>query len=120
MPKKTILIVDDEAIWLRLLSRLFKYYGYTVLAASSCAEGLAALRSSRVDCALVDFNLGDGTGAAICAAIREKDAGPKTPVIIFSADPQAEVCLSGPHRADRVIFKDTSLAELPAVLAGLF
>jgi two-component system OmpR family response regulator len=120
MPEKTILIVDDEPIWLKLLSRLFKYHGYAVLAASSCAEGLDKLRESDIDCALLDFNLGDGCGAVICAAIREKDAGPKTPVIIFSADPAAEACLTGTHRADLVIFKDTSISELPVALARLF
>ena len=120
MTVKTILIVDDEAIWVKLLSRLFSYYGYTVVAASSCMQGLEALRQNRVDCAVLDFNLQDGSGAAICAAIREKGSGAKTPVIIFSADPDAEVCLSGIHRADMVIFKDTSLTELPRVLASLF
>ena len=120
MTVKTILIVDDEAIWVKLLSRLFSYYGYAVVAARSCAQGLEALRQNRIDCAVLDFDLGDASGAVICAAIRDKDSGIKTPVIIFSAYPDAKICLSGPRRADKVIFKDTSLTELPRILAGLF
>jgi len=58
MDEKTILIVDDESVWLRLLSRVFRHCGYTVVQASSCAGGLEALRNNKVDCALLDFNLG--------------------------------------------------------------
>jgi len=120
MQKKSVLIVDDEPIWLKLLSRLLVSYGYEVVPASSCAEGLAALRVNRVDCAVLDFNLGDGTGATICAAIRERDSGIKTPVIILTSDPLAGNCLLGPQRADEVLLKDSPLSEIPELLTRLF
>ena len=120
MREKTILIVDDEPVWVKLLCRLFKYYGYTVIAAYSCAEGLEALRLNRVDCAILDFNLPDGSGAVICAAIRARDSGIKTPVIIFTFDPGAENCLLGPYGADMVVLKNKPILELHGLVASLF
>lgn len=120
MRAKTILIVEDEAVWRRLLGLLFRERGYTVIQAASCAEGLEALRRYKIDCAIVDFNLGDSSGDIVCAAIRERDSGLKTPVIFFTADPGAADYMSGPHRADMLVFKDRPVLELPGLMASLF
>jgi CheY-like chemotaxis protein len=120
MREKTILIVDDEPVWVKLLCRLFKHYGCTVVSACSCSEGLEVLRLNRVDCAILDFNLVDGSGAVICAAIRVRDCGIKTPVIIFTFDQGAESCLSGPLGADIVVSKDKPLSELYSLVANFF
>ncbi len=120
MPEKTILIVDDESVWRRLLCRLFRSCGYAVLPAGSCREALELLRDNPVDCAVVDFNLGDGTGDMVCAAIRERDGGVKTPVIVFTADRAAADYMYGPHRPDMLVFKDRPLLALPGLMASLF
>jgi len=120
MRTKTILIVEDEAVWRRLLGLLFRERGYTVIQAASCAEGLEALRRYKIDCAIVDFNLGDSRGDIVCAAIRERDSGLKTPVIFFTADPGAAEYMSGPHRADMLVFKDRPVMELPGLMSSLF
>ncbi|OGR51370.1 MAG: hypothetical protein A2049_01540 [Elusimicrobia bacterium GWA2_62_23] len=120
MQGKSILIVDDENVWRRLLSRLFAGQGYAVLQASSCKSALQKLRTSRVDCAILDYNLPDGTGETICAAIREMDSGFKTPVIMFTADRAAAEYMFGPHRADMLVFKDRPILALPGLMASLF
>ena len=120
MRAKTILIVDDEEIWLRTLARLFLERGYRVVQAASCAAALNALKTCEIDCALVDFNLGDAKGDLVCAAIRERDSGMRTPVIFFTADPEAGRYMSGPHRADMLVFKDNPILELPGLMASLF
>ncbi|OGR65846.1 MAG: hypothetical protein A2X31_00670 [Elusimicrobia bacterium GWB2_63_22] len=99
---------------------LFRERGYTVIQAASCAEGLEALRRYKIDCAIVDFNLGDSRGDIVCAAIRERDSGLKTPVIFFTADPGAAEYMSGPHRADMLVFKDRPVMELPGLMSSLF
>jgi DNA-binding response OmpR family regulator len=120
MRGKTILIVDDEAVWRKLLARLFGGCGYAVMQAASCDAGLRALRTGRFDCAIVDFNLGDGTGDVICAALRERDGGMKTPVIMLTGDPEAANFMGGPHRADMLVFKSRPVIELPSLMASLF
>jgi len=119
MPKK-ILVVDDEPVWRRILRGLLTYHGYEVIIAASCEEGLTAVKQNSIDGAVVDFDLKDGWGDLICAAIREKDSGIKTPVILFTADPAAEAFLVGPHRANLVVYKDSPLKELPGILKKLF
>ncbi|MCM2266274.1 MAG: response regulator [Elusimicrobiales bacterium] len=120
MAEKRILIVDDEVVWRKLLCRLFQGQGYAVLQAASCRTALEKLRSARVDCAIVDYNLPDGTGAVVCAAIREMDGGLKTPVIMFTADRAAAEYMFGPHRADMLVFKDRPVLALPGLMASLF
>lgn len=120
MNNRTILIVDDESVWLRLLRRLFIYHGYSVVTASSCAEGVAAAGRVRPDCAILDFNLGDGTAEAVCDAVRSGRQHGKPPVIIFSFDPAAAGCLVGESRADILVAKDTPLGRLPGLMDMLF
>lgn len=117
---RKILVVDDEPIWRRVLQGLLSYHGYDVIMAGSCAEGLAAVKDFSIDGAVVDFDLKDGWGDLVCAAIREKDCGIKTPVILFTADPAAEDFLVGPHRANLVVYKDAPLQDLPVQLEKLF
>jgi len=120
MAEKKILIVDDEAVWRKLLCRLFRGHGYAVLQAASCKAALQKLTTTKVDCAILDYNLPDGTGGMICAAIREMDSGFKTPVIMFTADRDAAEYMFGPHRADMLVFKDRPILALPGLMASLF
>lgn len=120
MGERKILIVDDEDVWRRLLCRLFAGQGYAVLQASSCKTALQKLKTTRVDCAILDYKLPDGTGDMICAAIREMDSGFKTPVIMFTADRTAAEYMFGPHRADMLVFKDRPILALPGLMASLF
>lgn len=120
MMGKTILIVEDEGVWRKLLARLFGGCGYNVVLAESCQAAFKALRSSRVDCAILDFDLGDGNGEEVCMAIREKDGGRKTPVILFTGDHRAAEYMFGPYRADMLVFKDRPLLALPGLMDSLF
>ena len=63
MRRKTILVVDDEAIWRNLLCRLLTPAGYRVITAPSGACGLQAARAGEADCVILDYNLRDGTAA---------------------------------------------------------
>ncbi len=119
MGEKKVLVVDDELVWRKLLSRLFAARGYSVVTAASCAEGVAAAARERPDCAVVDFNLGDGDAGEVCRALRclgEKHI----PVIIFSCDPAASRCLSGDYAADLVVYKDSPISRLPGLMDFFF
>lgn len=53
----TILVIDDEVLSLRALTRLMRQQGFHVLTASTGEEGLRAARENDVHVALVDLNL---------------------------------------------------------------
>ena len=118
MEQQTILIIDDDPTWLKLLSRFFSDNGYAVRTAISCASAIETIRFNKSDCVVLDFNLSDGDATCVCAAIRTGEEH-RTPIVIFSSDPAAEVCLDSEHRADKFLFKTAPLKELLAAVTEL-
>jgi two-component system, response regulator RegA len=55
-----VLIVDDEPATARSLGRVLRAAGYSVVIAGSCAS--ARKLEDRFDCAVLDIDLGDGSG----------------------------------------------------------
>jgi len=107
-----ILVVDDTHAWNKLVGWHLKTCGYNVDSASSCEEALVKLRRSRPDCILMDFNLPDGTAVSLCAAMRLEAKLPLPPIIIISADPDAEISTYKDCLAQRFILKDKSIFDL--------
>ncbi|BDG03354.1 hybrid sensor histidine kinase/response regulator [Anaeromyxobacter oryzae] len=79
----TILIVDDEPVILDVFRRFLESEGRTLLLAGSAREALArAEEAGDIDVALVDKNLGDGSGLEV--ARRLKAAKPDVEVILVT------------------------------------
>jgi CheY-like chemotaxis protein len=87
MSDKKILIVEDDRGIRDGLSRLLRGAGYTVTAAASVAEGLAALDGQAV--ALLDLMLPDGLGTTVLQEIRRR--GHPFRVAILTAAPSHRV-----------------------------
>ena len=68
----TLLLVDDESGVLNALRRLFRGQGYTVLLASSGAEGLQILAQQPVDLVLSDMRMPEMDGAQFLAEVRQR------------------------------------------------
>jgi two-component system cell cycle sensor histidine kinase/response regulator CckA len=67
----TLLIVDDEPIILDVFRRFLEAEGRTLLLAGSAREAIeTAERADDVDVALVDKNLGDGSGLDVARKLR--------------------------------------------------
>jgi signal transduction histidine kinase len=60
-----VLIVDDDAGVAGVLAHGFRSHGYRVTEASTCQSARDAFRSEKVDVALLDINLPDGTGTEL-------------------------------------------------------
>ncbi|MBP1851800.1 ActR/PrrA/RegA family redox response regulator transcription factor [Rhizobium halophytocola] len=71
-PDATLLIVDDDAPFLRRLARAMESRGFSVDIAASVAEGVAKSRSTPPKYAVVDLRLGDGNGLDVIEAIRQQ------------------------------------------------
>jgi two-component system response regulator PilR (NtrC family) len=78
-----LLIVDDEAGIVDLLTIVFRGAGYRVTSARSCKEGLARLEASLPDLVLTDVKMPDGSGFEILKRSRELAA--TVPVVMITA-----------------------------------
>ncbi len=79
----TILIVDDEPVILDVFRRFLEADGRELVLAGSAREGIAAgRRPGDIDVALVDKNLGDGSGLDVARALRA--AKPDVEVILVT------------------------------------
>lgn len=61
-PGGCVLVVEDEAVLRRNLTRLLERRGLAVVAASSVTEARALLQRAAVDAAILDVSLPDGDG----------------------------------------------------------
>jgi two-component system response regulator RegA len=71
---KTLLIVDDDKPFCLRLARAMETRGFTVTAASSVAEGLAAIGESAPAFAVIDMRLADGNGLDVMSELKAKRA----------------------------------------------
>lgn len=86
----TALVVEDEPMVLRRLCQLVARRGYTVRAASSVAEAMAALAAKPApDLLVTDLQLPDGSGEEVALAFYAN--GPTRPIIVCSGFSASEL-----------------------------
>jgi len=82
----TILLVEDDAVTLTLLTRLFRERGWQVSAARTVSEGLKLL-DPPPDFILLDLTLPDGLGETILRKVREERLPTRVAVCSGVSDP---------------------------------
>jgi len=82
---KTVLIVEDHELNLKLLSDLLEARGHRVLQARDGAEGLKLAREYRLDLILMDVQLPVVSGIEVTKWIREEHGLRYTPIIAVTA-----------------------------------
>ena len=105
MCKRSILIIDDEVIWHKLLKRLLGGMGYTVYAAISGSDGLKLAETYKPDCILLDFHLTEGDAVSVCSALKANSVVKNIPVIIFSSDATVEITAYAECKAAGFVLK---------------
>jgi signal transduction histidine kinase len=80
-----ILIVDDKADNLRLLSRMLGQRGYEVRSAISGSAALMAVRALPPDLILLDINMPNMTGYEVCETLKASTQTDAIPIIFLSA-----------------------------------
>lgn len=78
-----VLVVDDDAEIRRLLGRYLGEQGFRVSSAGSRREFEEKLALGRIDIAIVDVLLPDGSGLDICRNLRDRT--PHIPIILVTA-----------------------------------
>ena len=80
---ETVLIVDDEKNYPRILGAVLEEEGFEVLTANSGAEALEELHASDIDLVLTDMKMPEMDGIDLLAKI--KAGNPQLPVIMMTA-----------------------------------
>jgi DNA-binding response OmpR family regulator len=112
-PSKTLLIVVDDSVLLRLRSMILQMHGFKVSTASSSDEAYECCEREIFDLVLIDLSEGIEASTDLCNAIKEKH-------------PQQTVALLAPAYAfvgsdcpDDVIAKNEGPAKLVSEIRDL-
>ncbi|MCP4540971.1 MAG: response regulator [Chloroflexi bacterium] len=85
-----ILIVDDNPINLRLLSRMLSTQGYKVRAVSNGPRAIESAQTTPPDLILLDVNMPDMNGYQVCLHLKANERTCTIPIIFISALDQTE------------------------------
>lgn len=80
-----ILVVDDEAHILHVLSLKLRNAGYDVITAGDGEEGLHVASAESPDLIIADLQMPYMTGIDLCRALAERESTQAIPVIILTA-----------------------------------
>ncbi len=83
--KKKVLLVDDDPLFLRYLTRLFPRKEYEVVTVSSGKEALDQARRLRPDLVILDLDMSDLDGIKTCKLLKAEEATRQIAVIILTA-----------------------------------
>lgn len=112
MPEK-ILVVDDDADSLKLISLMLKRQGYDVLSAGVGQAGLQIAYQERPDLIILDVMMPDMDGYEVCRRLRAEPTTAKIPIIMFTAKTLVDDKVAGFEAgADDYLTKPTHPAEL--------
>ncbi len=85
MPKKKILIVDDEEELVELVKIRLEANGYEVITANSGLEGLSKAASEVPDLIVLDIGMAEMDGYTALQKLREEETTKDIPVIMLTA-----------------------------------
>lgn len=88
MTKKTILVVDDDVLILKIISRIFSTNGFEVLQAANGKEALDLLNSyeQNIDLIITDYNMPNMNGLEMANATKTHEKYNDTPLILITAN----------------------------------
>ncbi len=110
---KKILVIDDDAAFLRLVEQIFTQEGYEVLKASNGQEGLRVLFAHKPDIVLLDVVMPRMDGWQTCSRIRDIS---DIPIILLTGKHTAEddIVRGLDYGADDYLLKPVRNRELVA------
>ena len=104
-----VLIVDDSAADRALFRNLLKRAGFTVHEAARGGEALAKVHELRPHVVILDVNLPDMDGHAVCRLLKADPRGAKIPVLMLTVRDDAADVLAGLEAgADDYVAKDAA------------
>jgi len=106
-----IVIIEDETLLVRNMTRYLVRLGHEVTSAATVAEGLRTHEDAQPDVVLVDHNLPDGTGIDVIRAIRARDL--TTKIVMITAHGSVSIAVEAMKAgADDYLTKPVALEEV--------
>jgi CheY-like chemotaxis protein len=90
-----ILIVDDQAVMLRLLFHPLEREGFSVITAMSGTEALEKIQGEKPDLVILDIMLPDISGILVCNRVRQALEMVDLPIILLSGRTELEAKIEG-------------------------
>lgn len=84
----TILIVEDSASELELMSHYLKESGYNVIKAAGAKEALEKAMEQKLDAVVTDVVMPGMSGFELCRALKRNPTTQKVPIVICSSKNQ--------------------------------
>jgi len=111
--ERTVLVVDDDPVILRLLEVNFEMEGFAVLTAGDGQEGVDAAREHRPDLVVSDVMMPRVSGLQLVQQLKADPDTKDIPVILLSAKAQVDDIRSGMEAgADDYVTKPFEPLEL--------
>lgn len=111
-PRPRLLLVDDNALLLRSLTRVLHRAGFEVIAHDTLADARTALRDDpEIAVVLTDLRLGTASGLDLVAVARERDPAPGVVILSGVASPD-DIAAALAAGAAAVIKKPAQPSEL--------
>jgi two-component system NtrC family sensor kinase len=109
----TLLIVDDDRSAREGLRSIFETAGHHTIAVADAPAALSLLRKRQCDLVLLDVELPDVDGLALCRLLRAQPSLKQLPLVVFSAnDSEGRKVEAFTAGADDYIVKPSSPGEL--------
>src|ERR1044071_8503369 len=86
-----LLVIDDDQLMRKLLSRVLSAKGYEAVVAQDGAHAKELLDHGNYDLILTDVHMPKIDGIGVLRLVRERD--PDFPVILFTASPSADTAI---------------------------
>ncbi len=83
--RKTILVVDDDAELVELISFNLKQAGYSIVTAADGVDALKKARSMQPDLIVLDVMMPELDGFAVCEILRRDPATASIPIMMLTA-----------------------------------
>ena len=90
---KTILVVDDMAIFREPIAEALEAHGYKAICAASGRDALSALRGGAIDLILLDISMPEMSGLEVLQAVRADLSLRELPVVLLTAAAEREYVL---------------------------
>ncbi len=110
---RSVMLVDDEPMTLRVVRLALENAGYEVTTAGDGAEAMKILCDRHFDVLVTDLNMPRMNGHELCEAIRERCAGHEPLIFVLTARPGEG------HRVWAKSLEKVEFLEKPASLRHL-
>lgn len=118
---RKVLIVDDSDIQLYFEELALVRAGFEVRTANSVDRFDEILESWQPDIVLTDVQMPDIRGDELCAVLKQRIGTARTPVVLFSSLPDAELAILARRcHADGYLSKQAGLERLAEELEALW